>query len=126
MAHRVGGRTWDSYLSVQLEIRSQLVVGKEIWGRQLTTRGGGGVKLGSQKGVILAARNEPKFEGALNSISPRRLGDRIRHSIRDAPGVQRRLPCLWLSKISMPPGLVTNPIGSTNAKMAKLSTLTLG
>ena len=61
-----------------------------------------------------------------NSISPRRLGDRIRHSIRDPPGVQRRLPCTWLSKISMPLGVVTIPIGSTNAKMAKLSTLTLG
>ena len=29
-----------------------------IWGRQLTTRG---VKLGSQKGVILATQNEPKL-----------------------------------------------------------------
>ena len=29
----------------------------EIWGRQLTTRG---LKLGSQKGVLLAAQNEPK------------------------------------------------------------------
>ena len=54
MAHRVGGRTWDLYVSVQLKIRSGLSVGIEIWGRQLTTRGGG-VKLGSQKGVILAA-----------------------------------------------------------------------
>ena len=34
-------------------------MGIEIWGRQLTTRGGG-VKLESQKGVILAAQNEPK------------------------------------------------------------------
>ena len=33
-------------------------MGIEIWGRQLTTRG---VKLGSQKGVILAAQNEPKL-----------------------------------------------------------------
>ena len=98
-------------------------MGLEIWGRQLTTRG---VKLGSQKGVILATQNEPKFGGAPNSISPRRLGDRIRHSIRDPPGVQQRLPCPWLSKIFMPLGVVTIPIGSTNAKMAKLSTLTLG
>ena len=88
--------------------------------------GGGGVKLGSQKGVILAARNEPKFGGAPNSISPRRLGDWIRHSIRYRPEVQLRLPCIWLPKISMPLGLVTIPIGSTNAKMAKLSTITLG
>ena len=33
-------------------------MGIEIWGRQLTTRGG--VKLGSQKAVIFAAQNEPK------------------------------------------------------------------
>ena len=33
-------------------------MGIKIWGRELTTRGG--VKLGSQKGVILAAQNEPK------------------------------------------------------------------
>ena len=33
-------------------------MGIEIWGRQLTTRGG--VKLGSQKKVTLAAQNEPK------------------------------------------------------------------
>ena len=32
-------------------------MGTEIWGRQLTTRG---LKLGSQKGVLLAAQNEPK------------------------------------------------------------------
>ena len=70
--------------------------------------------------------NEPKFGGAPNSISPRRLGHRIRHSIRHPPGVQRTLPCPWLRKISMPPGVVTIPIGSTNAKMAKLSTLNLG
>ena len=50
----------------------------------------------------------------------------MRHSIRDPPGVQQRLPSLWLSKISMPLGVVTIPIGSTNAKMAKLPTLTLG
>ena len=36
-------------------------MGIEIWGRQLTTRGGG-VKFGSQKGVILAAQNEPKLK----------------------------------------------------------------
>ena len=46
-------------MSAQLDIGSGLLVGIEIWGRQLTTRGG--VKLGSQKGVILAAQNEPKF-----------------------------------------------------------------
>ena len=40
MAHRVGGRTWDFYRSVQLEIRSGLRVVIAIWGRQLTTRGG--------------------------------------------------------------------------------------
>ena len=50
----------------------------------------------------------------------------MRHSIRDPPGVQQRLPCTWLSKISMLLGVVTIPIGSTNVKMAKLPTLTLG
>ena len=40
MAYRVGGRTEDSYLSVQLEIRSELLMGIEEWGRQLTTRKG--------------------------------------------------------------------------------------
>ena len=40
MAHRVGGRTWDLYLSVQLEFRSGLPMGLEGWGRQLTTRKG--------------------------------------------------------------------------------------
>ena len=34
--------------------------------------------------------------------------------------------CLLLSKISMPLGVVTIPIGSTNAKMAKLPTPLLG
>ena len=48
------------------------------------------------------------------------------YSIRDPPGVKQGLPCTWLSKISMPLGVVTIPIGSTNAKMAKLPTLTLG
>ena len=80
--------------------------------------------MGSQKGVILALRNEPKFGGAPNSIAPRQLGDRICHSIRNPPGVRHRLPCTLLPKIFMPLGVVTIPIGSTNAKMAKLSTLT--
>ena len=47
MAHRIGGGTWDLYLSAQLEIRSGLPVGIEIWGRQLTTRGG---EIGVPKG----------------------------------------------------------------------------
>ena len=38
--HRTGDRTQDLYLTVQLEIRSGLSVGREIWGRQLTSRGG--------------------------------------------------------------------------------------
>ena len=57
MAHRIGGKTPDPYLSAQFEIESGLSTGREIWGRHLTTRG---LKLGSQKGVILAAQNEPK------------------------------------------------------------------
>ena len=40
MAHRIGGGTYDLYLSAQLEIRPGLLVGKEMWGRQFTTRGG--------------------------------------------------------------------------------------
>ena len=47
MAHRIGGRTWDLGLGVQLEVRSGLSVGKEMWGRQLTTRGG---EIGVPKG----------------------------------------------------------------------------
>ena len=58
MAHRIGGRTWDPYLSAQLEFRSGLPVGKENMGPPIDHTGG--VKLGSQKGVILAAQNEPK------------------------------------------------------------------
>ena len=58
MAHRVGGRTQDLYLSAQLEFRSGLPMGLEEWGRQLTTRQG---ELGSQNWVILAAGNEPKI-----------------------------------------------------------------
>ena len=40
MAHRVGGRTYDFYLSVQLRFRSGFLMGLEEWGRQLTTRKG--------------------------------------------------------------------------------------
>ena len=40
MAHRVGGRTWDLYLSVELESRSGLPMGLEKSGRQLTTQKG--------------------------------------------------------------------------------------
>ena len=40
MVHRIGGWTYDSYLSVQLEIRSRLPMGIEKWGRQFTTRKG--------------------------------------------------------------------------------------
>ena len=38
MAQRIGGRTYDLYLSAQLEIEFGIPVGKEIWGHQLTTR----------------------------------------------------------------------------------------
>ena len=47
MAHRVGGRTSDLYLSAQLQIESRLLMSIEIWGRQLTTRG---VEIGVRKG----------------------------------------------------------------------------
>ena len=52
------------------------------------------------------------------------IGSAIPYAIHQES--KRRLPCTWLPKIFMPLGVVTIPIGSTNAKMAKLSTLTLG
>ena len=115
----LGGRTWDFYLSVQLEVRSELPVGIEKWGRQLTTRKG---EIGVPKWGHFGCSKRAKIRVAPNSISPRRLRDQICHSIRYSPG----LPCPWLSKISMPLSVVSIPIGSTNAKMAKLPTLTLG
>ena len=48
--HRIGGGTSDLYLSVQFGIRSKILMGKEIWGRQLTTRGGG--EIGVPKGGL--------------------------------------------------------------------------
>ena len=57
MTHRMDSWTWDPSLSAQLRIGSRLLVGKEIWGRQLTTRGD---EIGVPKGIILAAQNEPK------------------------------------------------------------------
>ena len=39
-AHRIGGGTWDLYLSARLELRSGLPESIEIWDRQLTTWGG--------------------------------------------------------------------------------------
>ena len=76
--------------------------------------------MGPKRGSFWATQNEPKFGAAPNSISPRRLGDRIRHYIRDPPGIEQRLPCTCLPKIFMPLGVVTIPIGSTSAKMAKI------
>ena len=74
-------------------------MGIEIWGRQLTTRGG--LKLGSQKGVILAAQNEPK-----SKVSPivylhagLEIGSAIPHAIhRESNGDShalgsQRSPC---------------------------------
>ena len=52
MTHRIGGRTYDLYLSAQLEIRSELLVGIEIWGCQLTTRE---AEIGVPKGGVSAA-----------------------------------------------------------------------
>ena len=43
----------------------------------------------------------------------------MRDSTRHLAGVQLRLPCTWLPKISMPLGVVTIQTGSTIAKMAK-------
>ena len=47
MAHRIGGRTLDLYLSAQTEIGSGLLMGIDTWGRQSTTRGG---EIGVPKG----------------------------------------------------------------------------
>ena len=47
IAHRKGGRTYDLYLSAQLEIESGFLMGIEIWGRQLTTQG---AEIGVPKG----------------------------------------------------------------------------
>ena len=67
----------------------------------------------------MAAQNDPK--SGVPSIVYLHAGLEIGFAIPYAihPGVQRRLPCTWLSKISMPLGVVTIRIGSTIAKMAK-------
>ena len=95
----------------------------EIWGRQLTTRGD---EIGVPKRGHFGCSKLAKIGGIPNGISPSRLGDQIRHSICNSPRVPPTLSCLSLSRISMPLGVVTIPIGSIIAKMAKLSTLTLG
>ena len=75
-------------------------MGIEIWGRQLTTRG---VKLGSQKGVILAAQNEQKL--GVSSIvylhAGLEIGSAIPHAIhrefnKDSHALgSQRSPCHW-------------------------------
>ena len=47
MTHRIGGGTWDQHLNARLAIRSGVITGTEIWGRQWTTRGG---EIGVPKG----------------------------------------------------------------------------
>ena len=105
------------------ECTTWLLVSIEIWGRQLTTQGG---EIGVPKGGHFGCSKLAKIQVTSNGISPRRLGDQICHSICNSPEVQLRLPCPWLLEISMPLGVVTIQTGSTIAKMAKLSTLTLG
>ena len=86
----------------------------------------GGLKLGSQKGVISAAQNEPKSGVSLMEYlhAGLEIGSAIPYAIgRESNGDSH---ALGPQKISMPPGVVTIPIGSTTAKMAKSSTLTLG
>ena len=95
-------------------------MGKEIWGRHLTTRGGdiGGqiwlLKMSQNLGVLPIVYLHAGLE--IGSANPYAIH---RESNRDSHTLSR-------SEISMQPGVVTIPIGSTNAKMAKLSTLTLG
>ena len=81
----------------------------------------GGVKLGSQKGVILVTQNEPK-----SKVSPLvylraslEIRSAVPHAIHRESNV--KLPCTWLSKIFMPLGVVTVQTGSTTAKVAKLA-----
>ena len=52
------------------------------------------------------------------------IGSDIPYAIPQESNEDSHAP--WLSKIFMPLGVVTIPIGSTNAKMAELPTLTLG
>ena len=92
-------------------------MGREIWSHQLTTRGGG--EIGVRKGGHFGCSKRAKIGGVLNNIFPRRLGDLICHSICNSPGVQRRLTCTWLPRISMALGVVVIQTGSANAKMAK-------
>ena len=117
MTHRIGGRTWDLHQNARLEIGSGVHLGTEIWGHQLTTRGG---EIGVPKGGHFGCSKLAKIGGVLKYIFPRRLGDGIRHSICNPLGVKRRLACTWLSRISMALGVVMIQTGSTAAKMAKL------
>ena len=70
----------------------------DIWDRQLTTRG---LKLGSKKGIILAARNEPKF-GALPIVylhAGLEIGSAIPYAIhRPSNGDSHALPyvLIWI------------------------------
>ena len=80
---------------------------------------GGGGEIGVPKGAILVTKNEPK-----SKVSPMiylhagfKIGPAAPHAIHRE--VQWRLPCTWLSKISMPLGVVTVQTGSTTDKMAK-------
>ena len=116
IAHRMGRRTSDLHLSAQRGTRSGLHMGREIWGRQLTTRG---AEIGVPKGSHFGCSKRAKIRGILNGISPRRIRDQICHSICHQLGVQQGLTCLWLSKISMPLGVVTIETRSTIAKIAK-------
>ena len=86
----------------------------------------GGGKLGSQKRVILAAQNEPK--SGVPSIVYLHAGLEIRSAIQYAINQEsnRDTHALGPWKIFMPLCVVTIQFGSTIAKMANLSTLTLG
>ena len=79
------------------------------------------MKFGSQKGVILAAQILSQISGVLPMLhlhAGLEIGSAIRYAIHREGNKD--------SQISMPLSVVTIQMGSTIAKMAKSSTLTLG
>ena len=119
MAHRIEGRTEDSYLSAQPVIWSRLLVGKEIWGRQLTTGGGEiGVPKRGSFWLLRMSQNLGYPQWYISTPAWR----------SDPPFQLRstRSPTKTPMLLAFKDLHATIPIGSTIAKMAKSSTLTLG
>ena len=87
-----------------------------MWVCQLTTWG---ANFGVPKRGHFGCSKWAKIEGIPNGISQRQLRDQIHHSICHPLGVQLRLTCTWLPRISMGLGVVMTQTGSTTAKMPK-------